>query len=1176
MKNKLLILFVLVCYVFVLHGQTVNKWWLDGALYFKLKDNVSIQIPSDGQKVNLNDVDFLQPFIDVYGIYEINKPFYTADDNKLQRTYKIKFNDIYGINNLIKDLSQLSIIEYAEPAPIYYTSYIPNDTYHVSNLSGSLGSVNPKWHLDVINAEAAWDISKGDSSIIVAVLDNAIWTDHPDLQNKIAIEVDLGDGDNDANPPDATYIWSHGTHCAGLIGAESDNGVGVASIGYGVSIMAVKLASDASDGQAMTAGFEGIVWAADHGADVISMSWGSPQYFVTMQNTVNYAYNKGCVLLGAAGNNGNGLESQMDPSIPVNYVGYPAALEHVIAVASTDVGDNKSDFSEYGTWIDVCAPGGYYNSGFMGIGAFSVLSTTYSDAGDVWSTLTGSGGGAASYGVSGKYDVMQGTSMACPVAAGLAGLMLSVNPNLTPEELTAIMKATCDDIDAQNPNFIDSIGAGRINAAAALAAVQDSMALSPLVADFQASSVVIPEGGSVDFTDLSIGNPTTWNWIFEGGNPSTSTMQNPTGIVYDTAGVYSVTLEISDGTYSDTEIKTYFIIVGQSSNANSAWLPQSTGFSQQFVGILDICIVDPNTAWAVTYDGTSGAITDYFTRTTDGGNTWIPGVINDTLNMDVAMISAINDTVAWVAKYDVNGGGAILKTTDGGQTWVHQSTAAFDNASSFANIVHFFNENEGYCMGDPVNNEFEVYITSDGGNTWTLVDGANLPDPQSGEMGWTGVCDAVNDTAWFGTNTGRIYKTTDKGATWNVYSTGEANVSKISMHDGMNGIMLAAVYDQQTGSLTSWAMRKTNDGGETWTPVTPVGNYFKSDMAAVPGVPGKIISTGISQDPAECGSAYSLDYGASWTQLDDSIQYTCVEFYNDTTGWAGGFNLDSLTEGIWKWIGIPVTDNPVITSTPATSVVVHDLYTYNITASDPNQLPLTITATTLPSWLTFNQLTDSTAVITGTPDSLDVGMHNVEIMASNGTQSVTQPFTIEVLTDVPYFTSNPNTAAIFAYDTYTYNITAADNNGDTLVFGSVNLPVWLTLTDNGDNTALLTGTPDTSNLGWSSITITITDGVYVVDQSWNLLVKPLGINNPELIGMIKVFPNPANDFINVTAEGVNINSVSLYSVLGSKIIIETSNKNNHYLINTQSLSAGTYLIEIQTNKGVVRNRIIIQ
>ncbi|PLX04076.1 MAG: hypothetical protein C0594_09630, partial [Marinilabiliales bacterium] len=279
-----LMLMVVALFSLSAMAQTVNQWHQDGKIYFKLKNSVNITYSfGDCGKMKLDDVEILAPLVDEYGITEIRQPFFTASDKGLERTYMVSFDNKEMIQDLIKDLENMAVVDYAEPVPIFKPFLTVNDEYFNYNADGGFlyGSANASWHLNLINAEAAWDITTGDANVKVAVLDNAIWTDHPDLTNKIVEEIDLGDLDSVASPPEGTYIWSHGTHSAGLIGAETNNGIGVASIGYDVSLIAVKLGQDASDGQGMTAGFEGIVWAADNGADVISMSWGSPQYFQT-------------------------------------------------------------------------------------------------------------------------------------------------------------------------------------------------------------------------------------------------------------------------------------------------------------------------------------------------------------------------------------------------------------------------------------------------------------------------------------------------------------------------------------------------------------------------------------------------------------------------------------------------------------------------------------------------------------------------------------------------------------------------------------------------------------------------------------------------------------------------------------------------------------------------------
>jgi len=869
MKKNLFILVLTFLSFNFTKSQTIDANAIDGKIYFKISDKSFLDYKSENGQINLNQVPFLSGLIGSYDITKMTKPFEKAEDSKLQKTYALEFNHFNEVNNLIKDLENLPEIEYAEKAPIYHINFTPNDNEYGS-------SIHHNWFLNVINAEQAWNIEQGNANIKVAIIDNGIYVGHPDLQNKIVAQYDVSDNDNDPTPPTQNTEWSHGTHISGLVGAETNNTIGIASIGFGVSLIAVKVAPNSSDGSGVVNGYEGITWAADHGADVINLSWGGPGYYQTGQNVINYAYNKGCTVVASAGNDGNST------------ISYPAAYDHVISVASTDYDDGKSYFSQYGSTIDVCAPGGFDGSWN------SIYSTVYTSS---------------------QYDYMQGTSMSSPICAGLCGLMLSHDPSLTPEKLEAILKATCDNIDAQNSSYIGQLGAGRINAYAALNAVNDTLNAHSIIADFQASSVSIPEGGTVNFTDLSSGTtPTSWAWTFEGGTPGTSSVQNPTNILYNNPGIYQVTLTVSDGTNSNTEVKTNFIVVNPL--ASGAWLPQATGFSTPYRGINYISIVDANTVWANAYDG-SGTNADIweFTKTTDGGNTWTPGTYNGVpSNYIVSTISAISDQKAWIAMYDKNannGYGGIFVTSDGGNTWTEQTTASFSNPASFPNIVYFWDNNNGFCQGDPTNGYFEIYTTTDGGNTWVRTPQANIPTPLTGEYGYTDLYDVYGNIIWFGTNKGRVFKSIDKGLHWTVSTTGSTEVTRLGFHNDSVGIMTYVTYNQTAGTITGFEMRRSLDGGATWNLVSPTGNYYKADMAVIKYAQGMLVSTGISQDITQCGSAYSLDEGDTWTMLDDSIQYTTVKFYNNSTGWAGGFNQNSTTEGIWKWLGIPTNTQDI-------------------------------------------------------------------------------------------------------------------------------------------------------------------------------------------------------------------------------------------------------------------------
>ncbi|MBN2615911.1 MAG: S8 family serine peptidase [Bacteroidales bacterium] len=844
----------------LLSAQRVDKNAIDGEIYFQLKPSAAVNTTGVQKSAYaIQNSALIAGLKSSFKIQTVASPFINVQSDQLQRTYLLRFDNIYAVDSIISELKKNPAVEYAEKAPLFHLLYTPDDPEYNQSLQH-------RWYLNLIQASDAWNVEKGSSRIKVAVLDNGIDISHPDLTSKIVAAIDLANGDNNPTPPSKTMEWSHGTHVSGLVGAATNNGVGIASIGFNVSLMAVKISSDTTDGGTMSYGYQGIIWAADHGANVINMSWGGSGYYQTGQNVVDYAYNKGCTLVAAAGNDSDSV------------LIYPAGYKHVISVASVDYDDVKSNFSSYNSAVDVSAPGGYDATGY------SIYSTVYMDG-----TL---------------YQYMQGTSMATPIVSGLAGLMMSADTTLTPEKLEAIMKATSDNIDAKNPDYPGQLGAGRINAYKAVVAVKDSLSKHTVVANFKADGLYIPQGGTVIFTDESTGSPSSWVWSFPGGSPNSSTDQNPAQVTYMKPGVYPVSLTASDGTNSNTETKTSYITVY--SLASGAWEAQATGFSQASRGIDYISIVNENVAWADAYDG-SGSNDNIleFTRTSDGGTTWTPGTYTGVpAAYKVTSIAGTDRDTAWISTYNTTFGssGAIFKTVDGGASWVQQTTAGFNDASSFPNFVYFWDGKKGICQGDPVSSYFEIYTTTDGGTTWNRVPSANIPKAQLGEYGYTDLYAVYNTTIWFGTNKGRVFKSVDNGQHWTASSTGMAEVNNIGFHDGTTGIVTYVQYDQNSGTIADFQMKKTSDGGQTWATVNPTGSYYKSDIAVIKDEPGLVISTGNSQDLAQCGSAYSLDDGQTWVQLDDSVQYTTVKFLNRTVGWAGGFNQNAISRGIWKWL----------------------------------------------------------------------------------------------------------------------------------------------------------------------------------------------------------------------------------------------------------------------------------
>lgn len=335
------------------------------------------------------------------------------------------------------------------------------------------------------------------------------------------------------------------------------------------------------------------------------------------------------------------------------------------------------------------------------------------------------------------------------------------------------------------------------------------------------------------------------------------------------------------------------------------WIEESTGFTTASRGINQIVITSHDNAWVTAYNGSGSGSANVrdFSRTTDGGNTWTAGTITVApANYSWSCLAAIDENTAWAMffKNTAAATGGIFKTTDGGATWTQQGAGViFATANtSFPDVLHFWDENTGLAVGDPVSGEFEIYTTADGGTTWTAVSGANIPDPIAGEYGYTRVFAVSGDIFWFGTNKGRIFKTTDHGATWTVVQvTGLTDLIQIDYKDENLGW---AKYLDASSNVT---FMRTTDGGATWTQVNPSGTMYKGSFCYVPKTDMTLVSTGVDYTLPDIGSSYSLDGGDTWETIDDGIQYTTVKFYDNITGWAGGFNLDATTGGVFKYDG---------------------------------------------------------------------------------------------------------------------------------------------------------------------------------------------------------------------------------------------------------------------------------
>jgi thermitase len=375
--------FMSIFFVFIANSQTVHQWYQDGIVIFQLKKNSSTKIQSKNKVVDFQNVDFIQSLTDRYGVFHVTQLHPNDSDELLRLTYQIEFEQMDKVDELTAELGKLDLIEYAEKKELHISFLTPND------LGANTTTGTGVWHLYKMNAQQAWDLSTGSAAVRVAITDDAILTTHVDLANKIVATYDAPTGGTNANPC-GTNNGNHGTHVSGTAGAQTNNGTGVSSIGYNISLMAVKIGN--CNGS-LTHGYEGINWAANNGANVINMSWGGGGFSNYGQNVCNAAVNAGAILVAAAGNDGT------------NQQFYPAAYASVVAVASTTTNDAKSSFSQYGTWVNIAAPG-------------SAIYSTYATS---------------------LYSRIQGTSMASPNVAGVAALVRAYYPSLTSVEVKQII-----------------------------------------------------------------------------------------------------------------------------------------------------------------------------------------------------------------------------------------------------------------------------------------------------------------------------------------------------------------------------------------------------------------------------------------------------------------------------------------------------------------------------------------------------------------------------------------------------------------------------------------------------------------------------------------------------------------------------------------------------------------
>jgi subtilisin family serine protease len=381
-------------------------------------------------------------------------------------------------------LKHSGYVEFAEADFAFAPTLEPNDNFF-----------DLQWHHQNINSPLAWDTTTGSNSVLVAVCDTGFDTDHPDLQNNLRLGLAYNAQENNTYIED---VAGHGTGTAGTLGAVGNNSVGVAGVNWDVDIIPVRIAiSDSNNSAYISTMATCIEYAADKGARVVNLSYGGIES-ATINAAAQYLRDRNGLLFMSAGNSGSEY-----PSYP-DYVSF-------VGVGATDQNNLKADFSDWGNYVDITAPG-------------VDIATTY---------------------LNGEYVYYSGTSFSSPVTAGVAALMVAANPSLTPNEIEQGLFSSAVDLGVAGDDNV--YGHGLVNASGAVQYAMNVATAFPPTAVITSNQDSLPFGSTFEFsaansTDTD-GSIVDYQWSFgDGTSAETATVEH----TYAASGAYQVNLTVTD------------------------------------------------------------------------------------------------------------------------------------------------------------------------------------------------------------------------------------------------------------------------------------------------------------------------------------------------------------------------------------------------------------------------------------------------------------------------------------------------------------------------------------------------------------------------------------------------------------------------------------------------------
>lgn len=783
------------------------KYYRQNAVYVKLKGKAEI---SQDKKAIKNPS--IQSTISNLAINSIATPFekyinvaQEADKFGVSRIYQINYDLPVDPYLVCEDLLKNPDVEYATPIFIRYTSdFTPNDPRFAAQ---------EQYYLDVIKMRPAWDITKGSKTVKIAIVDSAIDWLHEDLADNIWTnpnEIAGNNIDDDGNGfVDDIHGWDfignitgggqqfkpdndpkssdpsnhHGTHVSGCASAVTNNSKGIASPGFSCSIIPIKVSADLNSVGGIIAGYEGILYAANLGADVINCSWGGPGYSPAEEDIVNTAIAKGSVVVVAAGNSTELVD---------NNTYFPASFPNAFTVGSSNSA-KASTFSGYGVKVDVFCPGE-----------------------NIMSTIPGN-----------SYSRESGTSMASPIIAGLFGLLKSIHPDWTPKQLMHQIRATAVNSLVTNQNDRPYYF-GMANALAALSNNnQDPNKTNPgismesvlingktAIEDYEDSEIkasfknYLSPANNVEITFipqdkwLVIDNPTTTIPAIGSNELKDATLN--VRITEDCpwfSGTTRVIVKIVSGTYTNFELITLPIN-----------LPSNNTFGTKISALANIGLVQLNALQMM--DESYGWVAANDRLQNQGIFAQISGTsykmnFNSPIPCYAVYGFDANKAIMGTGSDDAVGNSSILKTTNGGTNWTTINTSTI---TGFINFVHFYDDNNGIFLGDSKGTTWGCATTTDGGSTWKLL--TTLPQAYANEDGLVGSGQFEGDEIWFGTTMGRIFYSPDRGQSWSVSTvmSGKA-VIELNFMSKDKGLVILA---DDLRATSNRYLASTSDGMINW------------------------------------------------------------------------------------------------------------------------------------------------------------------------------------------------------------------------------------------------------------------------------------------------------------------------------------------------------------------------